>query len=51
MNYKHKHLTKQKKIMNTNTQVHIEYLGEYVSNSIMLELTILNKRERGEGTH
>jgi hypothetical protein len=37
--------------MNTNTEVHIEYLGEYVSKSIMLELVVLNKREGGEGTH
>jgi hypothetical protein len=43
--------------MNTNTEIHIEYLGEYVSKSIMLELVVLT-RERmgrelsgGEGTH
>ena len=35
--------------MNTNTQIH-EYLGEYVSKSIMLELTVLNKRGGGESS-
>ena len=37
--------------MNTNTQIHIEYLGEYVSKSTMLELVVVNKREGREGTH
>ena len=36
--------------MNTNTQIHVEYLGEYVSKSIMLELAVLNKREEGESS-
>jgi len=34
--------------MNTNTKIHVEYLGEYVSKSIMLELAVLNKRENEE---
>jgi hypothetical protein len=34
--------------MNTSTQIHVEYLWEYVFKSIMLELAVLNKRERGE---
>ena len=57
MNYAQKHLTNIN-FMNTNTQIHIEYLGEYVSKSLMLELAVLNKREigrrefsGGEGTH
>jgi hypothetical protein len=33
--------------MNTNTEIHIEYLGEYISMSTILEQAILNKRERG----
>jgi len=37
--------------MDTNTQIHVEYLAKYVSKSIMLELAVLNKREGGEGTH
>jgi hypothetical protein len=31
--------------MHTNTQIHVEYLGEYVSRSIILEPVVLNKRE------
>jgi hypothetical protein len=31
--------------MHTNTQIHVEYLGEYVSRYIILELVVLNKRE------
>jgi len=34
--------------MNTNTQIHIEYLGEYISISTMLEQAVLNKRKEGE---
>jgi hypothetical protein len=43
--------------MNTNTQIHVEYLGEYVSKSIMLELKVPNSREweeraqRSKGAH
>ena len=36
--------------MNMNTQIY-EYLGEYISMSIMLELTVLNKREGGRREH
>ena len=34
--------------MNTNTEIHIECLGEYISMSTILELAIPNKREREE---
>ena len=47
MNYAHKCLTR-KKFMNTNTQIHVEYLGEYVFKSIMLELAVMNKRGNEE---
>jgi hypothetical protein len=33
--------------MNTNTEIHIGYLGEYVSKSIMLELMVLTRERMG----
>jgi hypothetical protein len=32
--------------MNINTQIHVEYLEEYVFKSIMLEPIVLNKDKR-----
>jgi uncharacterized protein YgiM (DUF1202 family) len=42
---------KLEEFINTNTQIYVEYLGEYVSMSIMLELAVLNKREREKSGH
>jgi hypothetical protein len=39
--------TRQKFYEHTITQIHVQYLGEYVFMSIMLELASLNRRERG----
>lgn len=39
--------TRQKFYEHTTTQIHVEYLGEYVFMSIMLEPASLNRRERG----
>ena len=51
MNYAHKCLTR-KKFMNTNTQIHVEYLGKYISKSIILESERVRKElDRGERGH
>jgi hypothetical protein len=42
---------KLKEFMNTNTQIYVEYVEEYVSMSIMLKLAVLNKREREKRGH
>lgn len=36
--------------MDTNTQTHAKYLREYVSKSIMSEMTVLNERDGGVST-
>jgi hypothetical protein len=36
--------------MNRTTQIHVEYIGEYVFKSIIMELTVLNRREREESS-
>jgi hypothetical protein len=41
--------TRQKFYEHTTTPIHVEYLGEYVFMSIMLEPASLNRREREGG--